>query len=225
MLLRGSTILPAPGAVKAPNLVYGFNVVVCGVDEAGRGPLAGPVTAAAVILPDGFPVEVLRDSKQLSAAQRQRLVPVITAGASAWGVGWASHVEVDALNILRASHLAMLRAVTSLTLLPDLAIVDGSTLPGLGIPARAVVKADATVASVMAASILAKVARDRWMCAYARIEPAYEFDRHKGYPTARHRTLLRQLGPSAIHRRSFNGCRLPTAVVGCPQNPNSELRG
>lgn len=225
MRLRGSTILPAPGAVKAVGLVYGCIVVVCGVDEAGRGPLAGPVTAAAVILPDGFPNELLRDSKRLSAAQRERLVPVITGGASAWGVGWASHAEIDTFDILRASHIAMRRAVVSLAVVPDLAIVDGSTLPRLGVPARAVVKADATVASVMAASILAKVARDRWMCAYGRIEPAYEFDRHKGYPTARHRTLLRQLGPSAIHRRSFNGCGLPAAVAACPPSRNSELPG
>ena len=198
---------------------------MCGVDEAGRGPLAGPVTAAAVILPDDFPNELLRDSKRLSEAQRERLVPVITAGASAWGVGWASHAEIDAVNILRASHLAMRRAVVSLTVVPDLAIVDGSALPGLGVPARAVVKADATVVSVMAASILAKVARDRWMRAYARIEPAYEFDRHKGYPTARHRTLLRRFGPSAIHRRSFSGCGLPAAVVEGPPSRNSELPG
>ncbi len=192
--------------------MYGSRVRVCGVDEAGRGPLAGPVTAAAVILSPGFPVELLRDSKRLSAVQRERLVPVITSGASSWGIGWASHVEVDRLDILRASHLAMRRAVDALSTIPDLAIVDGSALPDLGVTARAVVRADATVAPVMAASILAKVARDRWMCAYAPFEPAYEFERHKGYPTERHRALLRRLGPSVIHRRSFRGCDVPFAA-------------
>lgn len=179
-------------------------MLICGVDEAGRGPLAGPVTAAAVILPRGYPVDELRDSKRLTAGRRARLFEAITAHALAWGIGWASHVEIDTINILRASHLAMRRAVAALTVRPERAIVDGSVLPELGVPAEAIVKADATVPAVMASSILAKVARDRWMEAYARIDPRYEFDAHKGYPTPRHREIVAALGPSAIHRRSFN---------------------
>ncbi|MFW5742116.1 MAG: ribonuclease HII [Spirochaetota bacterium] len=179
-------------------------MLICGVDEAGRGPLAGPVSAAAVILPRGYPVEELRDSKRLTAGRREHLFDAITADALAWGIGWASHVEIDTINILRASHLAMRRAVAALTVRPEGAIVDGSVLPELGVPAEAIVKADATVPAVMAASILAKVARDRWMEAYARIDPRYGFNAHKGYPTPRHREVLAALGPSAIHRRSFD---------------------
>ena len=178
-------------------------MLLCGIDEAGRGPLAGPVTAAAVILAEGFPTERLRDSKRLTEAQREALVPLIRGNAVAWAVGWASHLEIDAINILEASHLAMRRALRALTVMPDETIVDGSVLPDLGVPARAVIKADATVPEVMAASILAKVARDHWMCSYSEIEPAYEFARHKGYPTARHRELLREHGPSRVHRLSF----------------------
>ena len=177
--------------------------MTCGVDEAGRGPLAGPVTAAAVILPADFPVEILDDSKKLGASRREALVPVIRSSSIAWAVGWASHVEIDRLNILRASHLAMLRAVTALRVRPREVVVDGSVVPELGMPVRAVVKADATIPEVMAASILAKVARDRWMTAYARLEPVYEFETHKGYPTRRHRELIARHGASAIHRFSF----------------------
>lgn len=187
-------------------------MLICGIDEAGRGPLAGPVTAAAVILPDEFPAADLRDSKRLTPRRRGELYALITSGAVAWGIGWASHVEIDALNILHASHLAMRRAVDALGVRPEQAIVDGSVLPDLGVPARAVVKADAKIPAVMAASILAKVARDRWMEAYARIEPRYEFEAHKGYPTPRHREIVATLGPSAIHRRSFN-------ATGSPREP------
>lgn len=183
--------------------------MVCGIDEAGRGPLAGPVTAGAVILPVQFPVAMLRDSKRLSPLQRERLVALIRREAVAWSIGWASHVEIDRINVLRASHLAMLRAVRGLSVTPQLAIVDGSLAPELGVPVRAVVRADATVAAVMAASIVAKVARDRWMVAYAALEPAYGFERHKGYPTAEHQAALLRLGPCAIHRLSFSGCEDP----------------
>jgi len=177
--------------------------MLCGVDEAGRGPLAGPVTAAAVVLPGDFPIDLLDDSKRLSAARRERLVAIIEQRATAWAIGWASHAEIDRINILRASHLAMLRAVRALGMdVPDI-VVDGSIAPQLGFPTRALVKADATVPEVMAASILAKVARDRWMIAYDEIEPAYEFATHKGYPTTRHRALIAEHGPSAIHRYSF----------------------
>ena len=181
-------------------------MILCGVDEAGRGPLAGPVTAAAVILSPRFPCDLLRDSKDLTPPERENLFSLIREQAWAWAIGWASHLEIDRINILQAAHLAMRRAVAALPHAADLTIVDGSILPALGVPARAVVKADATVPQVMAASILAKVARDRWMQAYSLIEPAYEFALHKGYPTARHRAALRRLGPSPIHRRSFRGC-------------------
>lgn len=177
--------------------------MLCGVDEAGRGPLAGPVTAAAVVLPSDFPVDLLGDSKRLTPAKREQLVPVIKRRATAWAVGWASHAEIDRINILKASHLAMFRAVRALGMELGEIVVDGSIAPELGFPTRALVKADATVPEVMAASILAKVARDRWMVAYDGIEGVYEFATHKGYPTARHRELIAEHGPSAIHRYSF----------------------
>ncbi len=176
---------------------------VCGIDEAGRGPLAGPVTAAAVILPPGFPVEILADSKSLSPHQRQEAAAVIRARATCWALGWATHEEIDELNILRAALLAMSRAVSSLAVRPDQLLVDGLYCPECGIPAAAVVKGDTTVPQIMAASILAKTARDAWMEEYAKKEPAYLFEKHKGYPTAEHRRLVLRLGPSGIQRRTF----------------------
>lgn len=178
-------------------------MLLCGIDEAGRGPLAGPVTAAAVILGDGFPTDALRDSKRLTPARREALTRIIRENALAWAIGWASHTEIDRINILHASHLAMRRAIQTLGMAAEDTIVDGSVLPELGVRARAVIKADARVPEVMAASILAKVARDQWMCRYSTIEPAYEYEVHKGYPTPRHRELLRLHGPSRIQRRSF----------------------
>ena len=176
---------------------------LCGIDEAGRGPLAGPVAAAAVILPADFPVELLADSKRLTPARRDELEVLIVTRAVAWGIGWASHIEIDALNILRASHLAMRRALVATGYPVRRVVVDGSIMPDLGVPGSALVRADATVPAVMAASILAKTARDRWMVHYATIEPRYEFARHKGYPTPLHARLIREFGPSAIHRHSF----------------------
>ena len=176
---------------------------LCGIDEAGRGPLAGPVTAAAVILPTDFPVELLADSKRLTPGRRDELRALIVSRAVAWGIGWASHIEIDALNILRASHLAMHRALVATEYRVRRVVVDGSIMPDLGVPGSALVCADATVPAVMAASILAKTARDRWMVRYATIEPWYEFARHKGYPTRLHARLIREYGPSAIQRRSF----------------------
>jgi ribonuclease HII len=189
-----------PGVVKEA-VVSGQRT--CGIDEAGRGPIAGPVTAAAVILPPDFPVEILGDSKALSAARRRRAEVVIKEKAIAWGIGWASHEEIDRINILQASLLAMSRAVEALALRPDHLLVDGLFCPACGIPGTAIVRGDSTVPEIMAASILAKTARDAWMEAYALKEPAYHFEKHKGYPTAEHRRLVLQLGPSAIHRRSF----------------------
>ncbi|TVQ24851.1 MAG: ribonuclease HII [Spirochaetaceae bacterium] len=185
---------------------------LCGIDEAGRGPIAGPVTAAAVILSPDLRIEGLADSKTLSARRRGALARRICADALAWGVGWASHREIDALNILQATHLAMARAVSSmeraLSTRAPLArlyrvVVDGSSVPSLRVETTAVVRADATVPEVMAASILAKEARDAWMVAYDRIDDRYGFARHKGYPTAEHRRRLTVAGACPIHRRSF----------------------
>lgn len=177
--------------------------MICGVDEAGRGPLAGPVTAAAVMLPRDFPRELLADSKRLTAAQRTRSAQAIRRLALAWSIGWASHAEIDAVNILQASLLAMARAIHYLDALPDAIIVDGLHVPDVPFPVRAVVRADSTVPEVMAASILAKTARDWWMSEYARRDSRYGFERHKGYPTADHRNRLIRIGPCPIHRKSF----------------------
>ncbi len=177
--------------------------LVCGIDEAGRGPIAGPVTAAAVILPSGFPVEILADSKVLSPARRARAAAQIKETAIAWAVGWATHEEIDSLNIHRATLLAMKRAVEALAVKPGRILVDGLYCPATGIPSEPVVKGDATVPQIMAASILAKTSRDAWMERYAEVEPSYGYERHKGYPTAEHREIVRRLGPSRIQRTSF----------------------
>ena len=188
--------------------------VICGLDEAGRGPLAGPVTAAAVILPSDFPVELLNDSKKLSAKKRGTLEILIKEKAVAWAVSSVDEKEIDRINILRASLLAMKQAFESLyerlyEKLPDprLAIeciADGTFCPEVGVPCTALVRADSLVPAVMAASVLAKTERDRIMCAYAKLYPAYGYERHKGYPTLEHRTLCRKLGPSPIQRMSFS---------------------
>jgi ribonuclease HII len=176
---------------------------VCGVDEAGRGPLAGPVVAAAVILPRDFPMEILGDSKALSASRRDSAAAVIRARATAWAVGWAWPEEIDRINILEATLLAMGRAVRGLGIAPDSVLVDGLFVPNVNAPCTAIVSGDATVHQIMAASIIAKTTRDRWMERYARIEPDYGFDRHKGYPTEEHRARILQHGVCPIHRRSF----------------------
>lgn len=177
-------------------------MITVGIDEAGRGPLAGPVTAGCVILGRERHPE-LNDSKKLSASSRERLSHWIRDNALAWSVGWASHREVDRLNILVASHLAMRRALGLLWIVPERAVVDGSVLPRLSLRTVAIVGADRTDPQVMAASILAKTARDAWMHAYARLEPVYGYERHKGYPTREHRAMLTVAGPSAIQRTSF----------------------
>lgn len=176
---------------------------VCGADEAGRGPLAGPVVAAAVILDDAAPIDGLRDSKRLSAAQRESLASTIRAQAIAWAVAEASVEEIDAINILQASLLAMQRAIESLDPPASFALVDGNRVPRLAIPARAVVGGDATQPAIAAASILAKVHRDALMRALDAIHPGYGFAEHFGYPTPAHLRRLRELGPSGVHRRSF----------------------
>ncbi len=181
----------------------GTNVLVAGVDEAGRGPLAGPVVAAAVIFRDGVVIEGVRDSKQLSAARRETLAALIRERAAAFALGTAEVAEIDALNILRASLLAMSRAVTALQIAPQRVLVDGNHLPELSCEARAVVGGDRRIAVVSAASILAKVARDAIMAELDRHYPQYGFARHKGYPTQAHREALKQHGPCPVHRRSF----------------------
>ena len=178
-------------------------LMVCGIDEAGRGPIAGPVTAAAVLLPPDFPMEILDDSKALSPRQRLEAAATIRARSTCWALGWATHEEIDRVNILQAALLAMTRAVEALAVRPDQLLVDGLYCPACGIPATAIVKGDATVPQIMAASILAKTARDAWMEDYAKKEPAYMFEKHKGYPTVEHRRLVLSLGPSAIQRRTF----------------------
>ncbi len=176
--------------------------LVAGVDEAGRGPLAGPVVAAAVIL-DGTAIDGLGDSKRLAVSARERLDRLIRCGALSWSVGMASAAEIDVLNIHHATLLAMRRAVLSLRVLPSLVLVDGKFTPVLPMAARAEVGGDARIASIAAASIVAKQARDRLMVHLHRRFPQYGFDAHKGYPTAAHREAIRLHGIADCHRRSF----------------------
>ncbi|HEY5646251.1 MAG TPA: ribonuclease HII [Pseudomonadales bacterium] len=180
--------------------------MVAGVDEVGRGPLAGPVLAAAVILRGAGP-EGLRDSKKLSAKRRLELAAEIRATAVAWSIGRAEVQEIDALNVLRATHLAMQRAVLVLDERPQVVLVDGNLLPSLPLPAVAIVKGDDRIAAISAASIIAKVARDQEMTDLANVYPGYGFERHKGYGTAEHLAALDALGPSPAHRMSFAPCR------------------
>lgn len=180
----------------------GFQAV-CGVDEAGRGPLAGPVYAAAVILPLDHAIEGINDSKKLSEKKRELLFEQITEQAEAFGIACASVEEIEEYNILNATYLAMKRAVGELEKKADFALIDGNRLPPLSIPAKAVVKGDSLSASIAAASILAKVSRDRFMLQMAELYPQYQFEKHKGYGTALHMQLIRDYGASPIHRRSF----------------------
>jgi ribonuclease HII len=182
--------------------------MIAGVDEAGRGPLAGPVVAAAVILDDARPLAGLNDSKRLSALQRERLFDLIAAGAVCYGVGLASVEEIDRLNIFRATLLAMERAVANLRPTPIRIVVDGKHTPRCPYPAEAIVKGDATVPAIMAASIVAKVTRDRIMDDLAAEFPAYGFAQHRGYPTPEHLAALARHGPSRVHRRTFRPVRI-----------------
>lgn len=177
--------------------------VVAGVDEVGRGPLAGAVVAAAVILDPENPIEGLADSKKLSEKRREALFPIIKERALAWCIARATEAEIDELNILQASLLAMRRAVLGLHLQPEMVLVDGNRCPQLPYPSKAIIKGDSLVPAISAASILAKVVRDNEMVAFETIYPGYGFAAHKGYPTAQHIQALKTLGITPIHRRSF----------------------
>lgn len=177
--------------------------VICGVDEAGRGPLAGPVCAAAVILPEGLELPGLTDSKKLTDKKRRELFPLIQEQAVAYGIGMASQQEIDEINILQATFLAMKRALAQLTVQPDLALIDGNRETDFGLPVKTVVKGDSLSANIAAASILAKVTRDNLMLEMAKTYPQYGFDVHKGYGTKAHYAALREFGPCEIHRMTF----------------------
>lgn len=186
------------------NAAYSDTVAcICGVDEAGRGPLAGPVYAAAVILPRGLVIEGLNDSKKLTEKRREALYDIITSQAIAYGIGSADEKEIDAVNILQATFLAMRRAIAALEVRPDLALIDGNRDTDFGVPSRTIVRGDSLSANIAAASVLAKVTRDRVMLEYAKQYPQYGFEVHKGYGTKRHYAALREFGPCEIHRRSF----------------------
>jgi len=178
--------------------------IFCGVDEAGRGPLAGPVVAAAVIFPENIHINGISDSKLLSPVQRERLAGEITLKAVAWSIGEASSREIEEMNILEASRTAMQRAVEGLNPKPEFCLVDGWNLPEWEMPHEGIVKGDCRCFTIAAASILAKVYRDRLMVELHEMYPVYGFDRHKGYPTVSHRKALREYGPCPAHRMSFN---------------------
>ena len=177
--------------------------LLCGVDEAGRGPLAGPVCAAAVILPRGTVIEGLNDSKKLSEKRREALYDEIVGKAIAFGIAFASVEEIEEKNILEATFLAMNRAIEQLSVVPALALIDGNRSKGIVLPSRCVIGGDGKCADIAAASILAKVTRDRYMLEMAEKYPQYGFERHKGYGTAAHYAAIREFGPSPIHRMSF----------------------
>lgn len=177
--------------------------IICGIDEAGRGPLAGPVCAAAVILPKDLELPGLTDSKKLTDKKRRELFPLIQEQALAYGIGFASEMEIDDINILQATFLAMQRALDQLKIKPDLALIDGNREKDFGLPVKTVVKGDSLSLNIAAASVLAKVSRDDLMLEMAREYPQYGFDIHKGYGTKAHYAALTEYGPSPIHRMSF----------------------
>ena len=192
---------------------YKFMTIIAGVDEVGRGPLAGPVTAAAVILPKSHTIIGLTDSKKLSAKQRERLFIEISEQAMAIGIAHASHTEIDQINILQASLLAMKRAVEQLPIQPDELWVDGSHTIDTPYPCKAIIKGDLTVEAISAASIMAKVTRDRLMDDLHQHYPAYGFNQHAGYPTKAHIEVLNQIGPCEIHRQSFGPVKRSAQLI------------
>ena len=186
------------------NGIYASGVnILCGVDEAGRGPLAGPVCAAAVILPRGLEIPGLNDSKKLSEKRREALYDVIISSAMAYGIAFAGVEEIERLNILHATFLAMNRAIAQLSVRPELALIDGNRDSDIEVPSRCIVKGDSRCADIAAASILAKVTRDRYMIKMAEQYPQYGFEQHKGYGTKQHYAALREYGATPIHRMSF----------------------
>lgn len=189
-------------AIEEELYTQGYELI-CGVDEAGRGPLAGPVCAAAVILPRGLVIPGLDDSKKLTDKRRRELMPLIKEQAIAWGIGFATHEEIDQINILQATFLAMERALAELNVKPDLALIDGNREKDFGLPVKTVVKGDSLSANIAAASVLAKVTRDDLMEAQAGEYPQYGFEIHKGYGTKAHYAALKEFGPSPIHRMTF----------------------
>lgn len=176
---------------------------ICGIDEAGRGPLAGPVFAAAVILPDNTFIDGLNDSKKLSEKKREVLFDIIKEKAIGYAVGFATETEIDKINILQATFLAMKRAYDGLSVNTDLALVDGNRMPPLGVDTQIIIKGDALSANIAAASILAKVSRDRLMYEIDKMYPQYQFAKHKGYGTALHIEMLKKFGPCPVHRKTF----------------------
>lgn len=188
--------------IEDENASQGFDMI-CGVDEAGRGPLAGPVYAAAVILPKHLHIPGLNDSKKLSDKRRRELYPIICDQALAYGIGFATEQEIDEINILQATFLAMERAMAQLKIRPDLALIDGNRQKDFGLPVKTIVKGDSRSANIAAASVLAKVSRDDWMISMAEKYPEYGFEIHKGYGTRAHYQALEAYGPSPIHRMSF----------------------
>lgn len=211
---------PNPGLFD--DLPFAPDDIICGVDEAGRGPLAGPVFAAAVILDPARPIAGLRDSKKLSEAKRDLLAPLIKANAVAWAIAQASEAEIDRLNILQASMLAMRRAVEALASVPTLALIDGNRCPVMAIRAIAIVGGDDKVDAISAASILAKTARDAALVVLHAQYPQYGFDQHKGYGTALHLARLREHGASPVHRGSFAPVR---AVLELARGAGEDKQG
>jgi ribonuclease HII len=203
-MARRLALQPVFVPLEAEAWVAGYRLIA-GIDEAGRGPLAGPVVAAAVILPEDRVILGLQDSKRLTPRQRDTVYAAICACAVTYGVGVVSHTQIDRHNILWATKEAMWQAVQSLAQSPDLLLIDGTERLHTVIAQRTVVRGDAQCASIAAASVLAKVTRDRLMLAYARRYPVYGFEQHKGYPTPEHYARLQRYGPCAIHRRSFRG--------------------
>jgi ribonuclease HII len=200
--------------------------IICGVDEAGRGPWAGPVFAAAVVLNPAAPIAGLRDSKKLSEARREQLALEIKSRALAWSIAQSSEDEIDKLNILQATMLAMQRAVEGLSCVPTLALIDGNRCPSLAIRAEAIIKGDATEPAISAASILAKTARDALLCHLHQQYPQYGFDQHKGYGTALHLERLRLHGVSPVHRKSYAPVRalLDAAAAGVAQSAAVDIQ-
>lgn len=193
-------------AFEKQAMLSGYKVIA-GVDEAGRGPLAGPVVSAAVVLPENFDVSGINDSKKLSEKKREALFPVIQNLAVAFGIGLADHEEIDRINILQASLLSMKRAVEALSVTPDYLLIDGKFTIDSSIDQRSVIKGDALSLSIAAASILAKVTRDRIMTDLDLQYPEYGFKRHKGYPTKAHKEAILTHGPCPVHRKSFKGVK------------------